>query len=344
MRKIVFDVTTPYQLLIAIFTCEIFYKQDFTILLINNSLFNDVEKLAKRIAESKLFNQVNIINEKNSKENIIQEINSLNLFDCNIYHFSSYSSIYSCYLFNNVSEKTKIILNEEGIASYNLFENYKRYRELFPSNPCDFIDLNKLTKILFLEKELYISKNKKLAESLDLNKIENLNKFIKTLNFIFDYKYNEIKERNIFFTQNFLDYKVVTEEEIKLFFKKLKEVCKEDIILKLHPFDKNIALYKKLNLKILKENSQTPWEIIVYNHILNKKFHEKSLLTIGSTSLCNTHLFFSKILENSNIKYKLLCDLFNTPFNKATKEFYNNLNKKTNFTYLIIKKFEDLKS
>lgn len=341
MKKIIFDVTTPYQLLIALITCEIFYKQDFTILLINNSLFNNVEDLAKRVILSRLFNQVNIINEKSSKENIISQINSLKLLDADVYHFSSYSSVYSCYLFNNVSKKTTIILNEEGIATYNLFLNYKKYHALFPTNPCDYVDLNKLSKIYVLKKELYLSDNETIVESLPVYKIKNDNNFINKINFIFNYSYNEIKETNIFFTQNFLDYKIVTESEIEDFFKRLKKILNEDLILKLHPFDKHISLYKKLGLKVLEMDSQTPWEIIVYNHILNNKFNTKNLLTIGSTSLCNTYLFFHTSL-NCDIKFKILSNLFYTPFNDATKQFYDNLTAKMSFTYSLINEFDEL--
>lgn len=341
MKKIVFDVTTPYQLLIATITSEIFYKNDFTILLINNFLFTDLENLEQRIFNSKLFNQVNIINEKASKESIKLQIDCLKLFDCDIYHFSSYSSIYSCYLFNNVSNKTTLILNEEGIASYDLFINYKKYRDLFPLSKCDFVDLNKLEKIYVLEKNLYISENKNIVESLPINKIENINIFIENLNYIFNYSYSEIKEDSIFFTQNFIDYKVVTKNDIEIFFTNLKQVYGENLILKLHPFDKNTELYKNLGLKILDENNQIPWEVIVYNHILNTQFNKKTLLTIGSTSLCNTYLFFQKNL-NTNIKFKILCDLFNTPFNESTKKFYYNLSTKTDFKYSLIKKFNEL--
>lgn len=341
MKKIIFDVTTPYQLLIALLTREIFYKQDFTILLINNSLFNNVEDLAKRVVLSNLFNQVSIINEKSSKENIINQINSLKLLDADIYHFSSYSSVYSCYLFNNVSKKTTIILNEEGIATYNLFFNYKKYHALFPTNRCEYIDLNKLSKIYVLKKELYLSDNETIVESLPIYKIRNNDSFIKEVNFIFNYSYNEIKETNIFFTQNFLDYKVVTETDIENFFKRLKKTLNEDIVLKLHPFDKHVLLYKKLGLKVLETDSQIPWEIIVYNHISNNKFNTKNLLTIGSTSLCNTYLFFHTTLNN-NVKFKILSNLFYTPFNKATKHFYDNLTAKMDFTYCLVDEFDEL--
>lgn len=341
MKKIIFDVTTPYQLLIALFTRDLFYKKEFSILLINNSLFTDVENLAKRVIDTKLFNQVNIINEKISKENVIKQIDSLKIFDSDIYHFSSYSSIYSCYLFNNVNNKTKIILNEEGIATYNLFLNYKKYRKLFPINPCDIVDLNKLSKIYVLKKELYISQNKVIVESLPIDKIKDINTFIKKINLVFNYSYSEIKESNIFFTQNFLDYKVVTQEEVEKFFKILKKTLNENIVLKLHPFDKSIELYKNLGLKILEADSQIPWELIVYNHIINRRFNKKSLLTIGSTSVSNTYLFFDKILSDS-IKFKLLSNLFYTPFNKDTEQFYNNLNSKTHFKYFLIKEFNEL--
>ena len=341
MKKIVFDVTTPYQLLIALFTRELFYKKEFSILLINNSLFTNVENLAKRVILSNLFNQVNIINEKNSKEKVIKQIDSLKLFDSDIYHFSSYSSIYSCYLFNNVNNTTKIILNEEGIATYNLFLNYKKYRELFPINQCDIVDLNKLSKIYVLKKELYISQNKNIVKSLPIDKIKNINTFIKKINLVFNYSYSEIKESNIFFTQNFLDYEVVTKEEVEKFFKILKKTFNKNIVLKLHPFDKNIELYRNIGLDTLEIDSQTPWELIVYNHIINKNFNKKNLLTIGSTSLSNTYLFFHKIL-NDSIKFKLLSNLFNTPFNKDTEQFYNNLSSKTNFKYCLIKEVNEL--
>lgn len=337
MKTILFDISTPYQLLIALVTCEVYYNDVnyHKTALLNNALFNNTEEIKHKLILKKYFNNVHIINELADKKNIQNQIDELNLFNYDIYHFSSYSSIFSCYLYNKMNKHTKIILNEEGIASYNLFESYEEYQKIFPNNPSSKINLNKISKILLLEKELYTSRNKHIVESFPLEEIPNKLLFLKKLNFIFSYSFKEIKEDFIFFTQNFLDYNVVTYEDTKIFIKKLKELYKDNLIIKIHPFDKNIDLYKELNIKILTCNSQTPWELIVFNHIMRNKFNNKTLMTIGSTSLCNTHLFFSNC-EKNNINFQILSKLFYTPFNKRIEKFYTNLSLKCNLKITII--------
>lgn len=336
MKKVLFDISTPYQLLIAIITCEIYYDERYyKTALLNNAVLTNIDELKYKLILTKYFNNIYIINELGEKDHILNQINELDLFNYDIYHFSSYASVFSCYLYNNMSNHTNIILNEEGIATYDLFNSYKEYKELFPDNPSDDIDLNKLSKILLIRKELYNSENRHIVESFSLKQIKNKLLLLEKLNLIFDYSFKEIKENFIFFTQNFLDYNVVTYEETKIFLKKLKGLYRNDLIFKIHPFDKNVILYKELNIKILSCNTQTPWELIVFNHLMHNKFNNKTLMTIGSTSLCNTHLFFSDCKKN-NTNYKILTNLFYTPFNQRINNFYTRLSSETDFKYSIL--------
>lgn len=335
MKRVLFDISTPYQLLIAIITCEIYYDEKYyKTALLNNAVLTNIDELKYKLILTKYFNNIYIINELSEKDLILSQINELNLFNYDIYHFSSYASVFSCYLYNNMSNHTNIILNEEGIATYDLFNSYKEYKELFPDNPSDHIDLNKLSKILLIKKELYNSENKHIVESFSLKQIRNKLLLLEKLNLIFDYSFNEITEKFIFFTQNFSDYNVVTYKDIEIFFKELNDTYQNNLILKIHPFDKNKSLYEKLNIKILECDTQTPWELIVFNHLIHNKFNNKTLMTIGSTSLCNTHLFFSDCKKN-NINFKIMSNQFYTPFNKRVNDFYRNLSLKTDFKLVV---------
>lgn len=345
MKRILFDVNTPFQLLIACTISEIYYKEDDKTLLLSNSLLKDLENLKERIITSTFFSRVHIINEKISKEEIIKQIQVLNIIEkTDIFHFSSYSTVFSCYIYNNLPNSSTIILNEEGAASYDLFNKYSQFRENFPNLRADVIDLNKLNRIYLLNEKLYISERKDLINQIKINKIKDIKSFIKKLNAIYNYYPKSIKEKAIFFTQNFIDYNIIKKDEIIDFCIKLKEIYKDEIIFKLHPFDKLHEMYNSLNIKYLDINSQIPWELIVYNEILDNKVFEKTLLSVGSTSLASEQMYLKDISNLIKTKNILLIDIFHTPFNKNTNIFYSNLSKKTSFKYFCPKNYKELNS
>ncbi len=343
-RKILFDVTTPFQLLIASAITKINYKHDITTILLNNAFFDNVEELKQRIIKSVLFSNVFIINEIADKNIITDSVDSLELENTDIFHFSSYSSVFSCYLYNKLIDSAQVILDEEGMGTYNLYDSYAKYRALFPDNISDSIDLTKLSKILVSNKELYISNSKEIVQEINYIMICEDGTFVDQLNIIFNYKFKEIAENNIFFTQNFLDYNVVTEYEIELFYRNVKDVYGDDIIFKLHPFDKNHDMYKKLNIKTLESYTQIPWEVIMYNLIVKNKFFNKSLITIGSSILSSSSLYLKHKTKNLPINHVILTKLFYTPFNDSIEILYANLRDKTDFSYSLPESFTELKN
>ena len=93
-------------------------------------------------------------------------------------------------------------------------------------------------------------------------------------------------------------------------------------MLKLHPLD-SPRHYEDSQIKIML--GQTPWELILLNHLKSNKIKNKNLMSISSTALAYTLMFFNKILEEKNIKCIFLWELFPTPFNKSAESFYNTI-------------------
>jgi hypothetical protein len=345
MKKVLFDAHTPFQLMVAVSIAYVYYPNDCTTLVLGNALFTNPLDLKKRIQSSNIFDRVELTNEIQTKQNIVAEVNSFELEKTDIYHFSSYSTISSCYIYNILVDKAKIILNEEGGATYDLFKKYQEFKLLFPSESRDDIDLTKLSEIWVFNKLLYDSEFKERIKEIHLECMDDEIFFIRKLNDIFDYKFSEIKEKNIFFTQNFIDYGVVSYAEVEDFFNSLVKVFKNDIVLKLHPFDKSTAMYEKLNIKYLQNMEQVPWELVLLNHLAEKKLQPKTFLTIGSSSFCSFSLFLKyKALDTNNHQYRLMTRLLDTPFNKSFEEYYERLNRYTGFEYDLVKSFDSLSS
>jgi hypothetical protein len=342
MKKILFDAHTPYQLMVAVAISYKYYRSDFTVIIIGDALFKNSDNLKVNIEKTNIFNQVEVSNDRVSKEELIEQINDFNLDDVDIFHFSSYSAASSCYLYNMLVKKAKLILNEEGVATYDLYNKYNEYKELFPSKKREDVDLGALSEIWVFNQLLYTSNSKEKIREINLRDMRDETFLIESLNIIFDYQYKKIKEKNIFFTQNFLDYGVVTADEVEDFFRNIKQVYHDDFILKLHPFDNNIEIYKRLNIKVLLDDKQVPWELIVLNHLEKNAFDKKVLITVSSTSLSAFHLFLKYKVCDDKSQYILMTKLFQTPFNEASENYYNRLAECSDFDYKIVNSYDEL--
>jgi predicted HAD superfamily hydrolase len=348
-KRVIFDASTPYQLLTNIIISKNYYSSDIKILLLHKSRFEDIENLHKRLVDSDLFDEVYIMKEVANYPVmlpiLLDQIAQYDLCSADIFHFSSYSSVFSTKIYNSIKDSAKIYLTEEGLASYNLARSYQEYIDTFDGKiRADKIDLDRIDKIFVYNKELFMSDIDIPLEQINVDNIFDNREFIEKLNYIFDYKYKKIKEHNIFFTQNFLAYNVVSKEDIYNFFEKLSTILKDDLIINLHPFDSAVDIYKSLGIKILDGIKQVPWELILINHINNSTKDDKlNMISVSSTSLSCNELLLNGIKKDMKIESIYLYKLFDTPYNDRYAHNVYSITTRLGIEYKVVESFEELK-
>ena len=149
------------------------------------------------------------------------------------------------------------------------------------------------------------------------------------MNTIFDYKYEDIKEKVIFFASS-SDVDGEPYGETELILKIAKILQEKNVIVKIHPRD-NRTIYKEKGINVMK-NSLIPWELIQ----MNLQGEKKILLTVNSGAFVSI-----TALLDDNLKGYFLFDEIsekNDKFNKREREIretikllhYHNLAKNLN--------------
>lgn len=159
--------------------------------------------------------------------------------------------------------------------------------------------------------------------------INTKDRLVNILNTIFDYKYEDIKEKVIFFASS-SDVDGEPYGETELILKIAKILQEKNVIVKIHPRD-NRTIYKEKGINVMK-NSLIPWELIQ----MNLQGEKKILLTVNSGAFVSI-----TALLDDNLKGYFLFDEIsekNDKFNKREREIretikllhYHNLAKNLN--------------
>lgn len=327
MKKILFDANTPYQLLVAILVQRVYYRDDYTIIIISGYLRQYFENLR----DSNIFNETHLIWEQPLSVEEIHALTSEFLKQqIDVFHFASYSTVYSCYLFNRLPLTTKIILNDEGIATYDIFDRYPEFLMIFPKHRFEVVNLDRINEIWMFDHAYFNAPKEKtkVLRSIDLYGILGVPSerklCIDTLNFVFGYTYEPI-QTNLFFSQNFLAFPGMRKENMIDLLQKLYDAYRGQLCIYLHPFDKEKEMYVNLGFNIIENTMAVPWEIVLLNQIEqeNKELEKIDLMSISSTALAATSMMLKEIPISLN--YILLYRLFNTPFDKYFSHFYEKL-------------------
>lgn len=327
MKKILFDANTPYQLMVAILVRKVYYRNDYTIIIITGYLRQYFENLR----DSKIFDETHVIWEQPLSVEEIYALSSEFLQQqIDIFHLASYSTVFSCYLFNRFPLTTKIILNDEGIATYDIFERYPEFLSIFPKHRFEVIELERIDEIWMFDPTYFngSEEKKSVLRSIDLYELLGVpserKKCVDLLNFVFGYTYEPIRT-NLFFSQNFLAFPGMRKENMIDLLKKLYAAYQGELSIYLHPFDKEKEMYAEMGFHIIENKVAVPWEIVLLNQIEreNKELEKIDLMSISSTALAATSMMLKDIPVSLN--YRLLYRLFNTPFDKYFSHFYEKL-------------------
>lgn len=344
-KDIIYDATTPYMVMVAWITAKLYRKDFNNILILNTTLIKTCKVLKQSILTTGVFSNVILVEDKNDFDKLlIQPYLSNNLY---AYHFTSYGSFYSIYIYNYCVQKNiPIIFNEEGMATYTLYDSYKSFHDKCKDSDLPKINLDKISEIWVFNKSFYqskyIEKVKEIAFVDYISDKQNLKELTNSLNHIFGYTYEKINNKTIFFNQNLYAYGVVSEKEHLEFLQNISRIFNGNIKFKLHPLEK-IEIYKNSLLNILNYPVNLPWELVLLNGFLHEDLDKMLFVSIASTSIFSQYIFFHK-----NISSSYSISLFNLAplgtkkmMNDSHFEKFSNIAKKLN-GFFIPESYEEL--
>jgi len=342
---IIYDAATSYMLMVSCITAQLYRKDYHNILFLSTNIIKNTASIQQKLLESKIFDKVILLKDnKDFDFSTLKQYLSKKPF---AYHMASYGSHYAGMLFNYcVENKIPIILNEEGMATYTLYDSYKSFHNKFTNSYLPKIDLDKISEIWVFNKSFYqskcIEKVKEISFVEYISNKQNLEELITSLNLIFDYKYKKLKNKTIFFNQNLYDYGVVSKDEHISFLLNISKILNNNVEFKLHPAERK-ELYKDSSLNISDYPINLPWELVLLNALLHDDLDSMVFISIASTSLFSQYIFFHK-----NISSSLSISLFNLAplgtkkmMNSSHFKKFSNIAKKLD-NFFIPKSYEEL--
>lgn len=302
-NTIIYDASTPYMLMVAWITAYLYRMNNHNILLLNRTFLDDPDRLRQRILHTRVFQEVVLIQDHSSFN--LSSLSKHFLERTVAYHMASYGSFYAIKLYEYcIERKIPVILNEEGMATYILYESYDSFYNRFSKYGLVKIDLDKIAEIWVFNKSLYRSKSLEKVKEIELwNHIcdpINLKKIVDGLNHIYGFKYTKPQEKMIFFSQNFYAYNSISKEEQLEFYQRIAQLFNNSIMFKLHPIE-SPNIYKESLLPICLYPNFTPWEVVLLNMYLNDNMESMIFFSVASTSLFSQYIFFHKNIASSRM-------------------------------------------
>lgn len=254
------------------------------------------KKIYERSLELNLWDKIILIEEKNRPWNFIQQqLIQIDFKNIDVLHYFSWGSAVGLSIMNLVSDKTKIILTDEGVGTYYIKERCDDWKKKYLPQR-DPIDFNRVSEIWLFDKRLYVSGLNKPLEDIEFKshldgdlKFE----FRNDLNILFDYEHEKSDWDILFFDQPLTLANITTyNEERSLLINILKAAKNFNTFIKNHPSDYDNK-YAGLGANIFK-CSNIPWEIVYLNEYIqnNSDLENKIYMTYNSSALLNTRIIF----------------------------------------------------
>ena len=292
MKRKLIICNTYYQLILAIQMKLTIFKNDIVDLQISDQSVN-ASDVAKRLNKLSVFNSVKFVENKDeyATRSAVKKIKDVfvhsfvrakNLeiplydeilfynFETNFYKINDY--------YKKINHKVIWSRMEEGIFSYSAdcytggtIKLTSKVRKIL----CKDNIIDNITRYYCTEPEI-ASANGMYKDIVEIPKINANDVYlVEILNNIFDYKYEKINQKYIFFASS-SDIDGVPFGETELILKVADEVGKDNIIVKMHPRDTR-RVYQEYGIEVM-EKSCVPWEVIQLNMLRD----EHILLTVTS--------------------------------------------------------------
>ena len=300
-----FFCSTPYQIIVSLMIeSENNCGKESDIYILNN--FETAEKCALKLKKLEIFNNVFFINNVELKKSIsgsaisyikriiyyffpkkiLKSYCNLSTFDYDEIYFSFYSFIvqFTILFLNKTNKNLKVILFDDGIASYTgEYIEKKQNEKKAKVNFLKFFGFHKniyrFDEILLIEPSLFIGKS-----SVPIKKIDNKKFSFNKLEKIFGNN-KGINEKIIFFTQPELNQQIQT--GINQIILQINNMY-PDFIIKEHPREE--LNYRNIGAKTF-ENKCIPFECL-YNNCKNRE--GKIFISYFSTACLTPKILFGE--------------------------------------------------
>lgn len=286
---------TPYHLINAINLKLNLYSEEKVDLFIC-SHFKSAEVVYKRAIESKVFNNVYLINDENLtgiQVYVMKLFNNFNIlgidiskFKYEVFYLSAYSNFnmhFARYL--KIKHKAKIIFSEDGIGTYFKqydFKSYSKIKNFFKYIIKDF-NLDYIDECKVYDKRLM--QGDSYNNVSDLPCIKDYEKIQEIANYIFDFeKYDISKYKYILLDQISCDeFQYNKWKEIYSYLKQI--IKKDELIIKIHPREST----DKYENAIVYDNYSAPMELLFMN-----TENEGVFITMHSTAAFSNSIIFKR--------------------------------------------------
>lgn len=307
----------------SIFTCaligEVYYKEDYKILIMGNSVDEDFEE---RVKESQFFQEVCLFDQREKTirciENTVDDFLS-NHTEIDEYFMCVFSDGYSILLAHRLRGKAGINIFPEGCATLQLRERIElvfnevygkdqMLREFFQKYKIEF-DLFSKTWVFDLKIEQgELGAKKKFINVRHLLKNQKKNRIIERLNILYGYwpkgDYNTFVLDDTLAASDLLD----GEAEMKILDALFSGLKMEKVLVKGHPGQD--LLMSKLRFgkygTDFYENSNIPWEIMLLNLTKNNRDGITIITPLLATSIMSTINLLSVATPITIISLQLL--------------------------------------
>ncbi|GEM_PF-2526150 len=344
-KKVCFFVVTVYHLVTSIILCKTIYRDYNKILVISDS-HKSLAITYDKVKDAKIFNDIIYLKENQDYERYsFNDVNRMTS-DIEIFHFFTWCSYMSMRIFDFIDRDTKIILTDEGLATYSIKEGLEVWIENYGQNKGAPFDLYRIDEILLYNKDIYIGefKNPPISE-IDTHCLKDkilFEELINDINYIFNYK--EEEDNNVIFFDQYLSLvnvlSVKEEREILKAISELSEIY--PIVVKKHTLER-LNKYSDLKLKLYKYGD-IPWEVVALNS-LNKGKKVKTYISYVSTCMLTDFMLLKNFDTNNNyiFLYKILEKYTNIFKNTTFEKLLTTIEEKYNVRFYVPEDFKELK-
>lgn len=310
------------------------YKDNYKIIMLSNLIKNVVEAY-NRIKLSDIWDEVILIDE--TKPQFQLEI--INWKKVGALHYYSWGSPYNSILFDYISDRTKVILTDEGISTYEI----KEVAELLNA-PVDF---DRISEIWLYDKRLFMSSMDKPLKDIEFKKYIDSDlkyTFCKELNYIFNYKHKDEKFDIVFFDQHLYKSGMLSMNQEKYLLLNIMMVLDNlEVIIKKHPTD-DIEKYYNYNITNKVYEQDVPYELIhLNNYVYGVKINKSVYMTYASTALVSNIYMFKDVKSKYILLHKLLFGISGNEYDiQSLMEFIKAIEDAYKIKFIDIDSFYEL--
>lgn len=321
--KVCFACGTVYHIFVSFILSMGKYKNSAKTLVLSDLSIKSCDEMIARIKNLAIWDEVILIREKNMPADKVEsQVNAILTKDFDILHFFSYGFLYSRIFSNNIPNRAKVILTEEGKMTYKPIAEYKRWRQCFAFNYWGLgleerhciINWNRIDEIWVFDPRLFDGSLDRPVKEIDLSGIlqdpDGAKKAIDKLNYIFDYQYKNDHYQIVYFDNYFSSMNILSLDAERHFLNRVIEMTEGyDLYIKTHPGEeKGLAEIRFEGLNVRFIDKTVPWEVIYLNHIVHKGNDKLVLLTPSSTAAHNS-ILLGKCFGINQCYLVLLVDL-----------------------------------